>query len=71
MVVKKSPKKKFRSGECTGQWGGANFSFQHCGKILVQIDNIYESSMAGDLVLDVKDLLQMPHPSSLRKYLLS
>ncbi|KAJ3656496.1 hypothetical protein Zmor_015569 [Zophobas morio] len=60
----------FRSGDCTGQWGGANFPFQHCGKILVQI-NIYASCMAGDLVLDVKDLLQMPHPSSPRKYLLS
>ncbi|KAJ3649684.1 hypothetical protein Zmor_021411 [Zophobas morio] len=61
----------FISGDCTGQWGGANFPFQHCGKILVQINNIYANCMAGDLVLDVKDLLQMPHPSSPRKYLLS
>ena len=40
-------------------------------KMLVQISTIYESCMAGDSVLLVKDLLQMPHPSNPRKYLLS
>ncbi|KAJ3652227.1 hypothetical protein Zmor_018209 [Zophobas morio] len=70
-ISKEKISQGFRSGDCTGQWGGANFPFQHCGKILVQINNIYASCMAGDLVLDVKDLRQMPHPSSPKKYLLS
>ncbi|KAJ3655343.1 hypothetical protein Zmor_014477 [Zophobas morio] len=41
------------------------------GREEISKEKISQGFRSGDLVLDVKDLLQMPHPSSPRKYLLS